>query len=133
VAGGRSRVPDRPPDLAERKAVERLLAELPNAGTIPRKEGELAFDAPWEVRALGMAVELHGDGRFPWSDFQDRLVGAIQEWEATDPGKRGDWSYYRYWMAALERLVEEQGLVDAAELEERAEEFLTGKRDPRHR
>ena len=133
MAGGRSRSVGRPPDLAERKSVERLLAELPNAGAVPRKEGELAFDAPWEVRALGMAVELHGDGRFPWSEFQEQLVGAIQEWEAADPGDRGDWSYYRYFVAALERLAEEQGLVDATELEERTQEYLTGKRDARHR
>lgn len=127
------RAPDRPPDLAERRAIERLLAQLPEAGAIPRKEGELAFDAPWEVRALGMAVQLQEDGRFPWSDFQSELVGAIREWEEAAPGERGDWSYYRYFVRALERLAEERGLVDGDEVEARTQEYLSGQRDPKHR
>jgi nitrile hydratase accessory protein len=113
--------------------VERLLAELPEAGAIPRTEGGLAFDAPWEVRVLGLAIELQGEGHFPWSDFQSRLVTAIREWEETSPGERGAWSYYRCWRWALERLAEERGLIDANELEELTQEFLCGKRDPRHR
>ena len=99
------RAPDRPPDLAERRALERLLSDLPDTGAIPRREGELAFDAPWEVRALGMAVKLHEDGRFPWSDFQARLVDEIGEWEQTGPGEREGWSYYRHFVRALERLA----------------------------
>ena len=127
------RAPDRPPDLAQRRAVERLLSELPEAGAIPRKDGELAFDAPWEVRALGMAVQLHEDGRFPWADFQAELVGAISEWEEASPGEREGWSCYRYFVRALERLAEDRGLLDAAEVDSRTQEFLTGQRDPRHR
>ena len=127
------RTPDRPPDLAERRAVERLLAELPEAGAIPRKEGELSFESPWQVRALGMAVELNQSGRFQWSDFQSRLVDAIREWEVEPAEDRGEWSYYRHWMRALERLAEEQGLVASEELAGRTQEFLTGTRDPRHR
>jgi nitrile hydratase accessory protein len=131
VAEGR-RAPDRPPDLAGRRAIERLLGDLPDAGAIPRKEGELAFDAPWEVRALGMAVKLHGEGHFPWADFQSQLVNAIGEWEQAPSGDRPEWSYYRYFVRALERLAEERGLVDRDELEVRTQEYLTGKRDPRH-
>lgn len=127
------RTPYRPPDLAERRAVERLLEQLPEAGAIPRREGELAFTAPWEVRALGMAVELHGRDRFGWSDLQSELVTSIREWEEASRDERGEWSYYRCFVRALERLVEERGLVDAKELDERTHEFLTGQRDPRHR
>lgn len=127
------RAPDRPPDLGPRKAIERLVAQLPEAGAIPRKEGELSFEAPWEVRALGMAVKLHEDGRFGWSDFQSQLVEEIGEWEQTSPEQRDDWSYYRYFVRALERLAEERGLVDAAEVDARTSEFLSGRRDPKHR
>lgn len=131
MAPNRSRY--RPPDLVERRAVERRLADLPGAGKIPRKEGELAFDAPWQVRAVGVAVELHNQGHFPWPAFQSELAGAIAEWEQMSPAERGDWSYYRSWMEALEALAIEQGLVDRRELDEHTEEFLSGKRDPKHR
>jgi nitrile hydratase accessory protein len=118
------RSPDRPPDLAERRAIERLLAELPGAGAIPRKEGELSFEAPWQIRALALAVAAHGQGRFPWPDFQTRLVAAIREWEQTPAEQRDDWEYYQHWVRALERLVIEQGLTDATEIERKAAEAV---------
>jgi nitrile hydratase accessory protein len=118
------RRPDRPPHLAERRAVERLLAGLPGAGAIPRKEGELSFEAPWQLRALAIAVAAHDQGRFPWSDFQSRLVAAIQEWEQTPAEQRDDWEYYQHWVRALEALVIEQGLADAEEIERKAVECV---------
>src|SRR5919202_1561460 len=78
------RQPDRPPDLAQRKAIERLLAELPEAGAIPRKEGELSFEAPWQIRALALAVAAHYQGRFPWADFQSQLVAAIASYREVE-------------------------------------------------
>ncbi len=127
------RAPDRPPKLAQRRAVERLLTELPEKGAIPRRDGELAFEAPWEVRALGMAVELHQEGHFPWSALQSELVAVIQQWEEASPGKRTGWSYYRHFARALEHVAARRGLVDAQELDLRTNEFLAGRRDPRHR
>jgi nitrile hydratase accessory protein len=127
------RTPDRPPGLADRRVVERLLAELPDAGSIPRDDGELAFDAPWELRALGIAVVAHREGHFPWSDFQQELIEAIQQWEAAPSAQRDDWHYYRHWVRALERLVSERGLADAGEIDSRTHEYLSGQRDPKHR
>jgi nitrile hydratase accessory protein len=118
------RVPDRPPDIAERRAVERLIDELPGAGTIPRKEGELAFEEPWQIRALALAVAAHDQGRFPWSDFQGRLVAAISDWEQTPAAERDDWEYYRHWVRALEQLVIDQGLADAEEITRKADECI---------
>ncbi len=124
MEGRTRRRPDRPPHLAERRAVERLLTELPGAGAIPRKEGELSFEAPWQIRALALAVAAHDQGRFPWSDFQSRLVAAIREWEETPAGKRDDWEYYQHWVRALETLVIEQGLADAEEIERKSLEAV---------
>ncbi|MDQ3946261.1 MAG: nitrile hydratase accessory protein [Actinomycetota bacterium] len=120
----RRRQPDRPPDLVERRTVERLLSGLPDSGAIPRKEGELSFEAPWQVRALALAVAAHDQGGFPWSDFQRRLVAAISEWEQTPAEERGDWEYYRHWVRALEALMIEAGLADAAEIEAKAVECV---------
>ena len=116
------RPPDRPPDLAERKAIERLLAQLPGAGAIPRKEGELSFEEPWQVRALALAVAAHDEGRFPWAEFQRRLVAAIAEWEQTPAVERGAWQYYRHWVEALESLMIDHGVADAEEIQRKAGE-----------
>ena len=64
----------------------------------PRRNGELAFDAPWQstVFALAAAVVDHafGGDREP---FRRELVRAI----AAEPGR----PYWESWTAALEALV----------------------------
>jgi len=66
---------------------------------IPRRNGELAFDAPWQstVFALAAAVaeNAFGGDREP---FRQQLVAAI----AADPGR----PYWESWTAALEALVQ---------------------------
>jgi nitrile hydratase accessory protein len=127
------RAPDRPPDVAERRAVERLLANLPGAGAIPRKEGELSFEAPWQIRALALAVAAHGQGRILWTEFQGRLIAAIRDWEQTPAEKRGEWEYYHHWVRALERLVVETGLAEPGEIDRRAvEEIKAGEHRRAH-
>ena len=127
------RPPDRLPQLGERRRVERLLISGAGAPDAPRRDDQLAFDAPWQVRALGVAVELHEQGHFPWTDFQTGLVLAIREWEESDPAVRGDWSYYRHWAQALEQLVESRGLIDPAEVEARTQQILCAKPASGHR
>jgi hypothetical protein len=65
---------------------------------VPRRNGELAFDAPWQgtVFALAAAVvaQAFGGDREP---FRQQLVKAI----AADP----DRPYWESWTAALEALV----------------------------
>jgi nitrile hydratase accessory protein len=120
MAANGCRTPDRPPDLAERTALERLLASLPDADAIPRESGELSFAEPWELRALGVAVGLYRGGLFPWKEFQEMLVSTIGEWASSTVDDRGEWSYYRHWLRALERLVVEHGLASPGEIDRRA-------------
>jgi hypothetical protein len=65
---------------------------------LPRRNGELAFDAPWQstVFALAAAVVDHayGGDREP---FRRQLINAI----AAEP----DRPYWESWTAALETLV----------------------------
>ena len=65
---------------------------------LPRRNGELAFDAPWQstVFALAAAVIEHafGGDREP---FRQQLIKAI----AAEP----DRPYWESWTAALEALV----------------------------
>lgn len=102
-----------------RAAVDRLVADADASGpaALPRRNGELVFEAPWESRAFGVAVALTGDQSFEWEEFRQRLIGEIGVWER-DPA-RSEWSYYERWLAALERLLLEQGVLSAGELEAR--------------
>ena len=66
---------------------------------LPRRNGELAFDAPWQstVFALAAAVIEHafGGDREP---FRQQLIAAI----AAQPGR----PYWESWTAALEALAQ---------------------------
>jgi nitrile hydratase accessory protein len=132
VGRGPRTPPDRPPALAGRRNVERLIRDLPGAGEIPRKEGELSFREPWEVRTLGIVVQMHQEGHFAWPEFQSELVEVIGEWEAMPPDQRPDWSYYACWEQAAERLIAKKNFVAPEAFDQRAEEFLSGKRTPPH-
>jgi nitrile hydratase accessory protein len=101
------------------------VASMEGPEALPRKNGELVFDALWEGRAFGMAVALNDQGRYPWREFRDRLAERIAEADAS----REDSGYYERFMAALERLALDKGLVTRAELDQRTEEYASGARD----
>jgi nitrile hydratase accessory protein len=91
---------------------------------LPRQNGELVFEAPWEARAFGVAVALCREQGIEWEAFRARLIEEIASWEqahGSDPSD--EWSYYERWAASLERLVLELGLVGDAEVAVRAEEI----------
>ena len=73
---------------------------------LPRDNGELVFAAPWEARAVAMAVGLVDRLGLPWDEFRTRLIRAI----ATDPER----PYYESWSVALEDLVVAHGLTTEA-------------------
>lgn len=94
--------------------------------SLPRRNGELVFDAPWQSRAFSVAVALADSGRCDWEQFRSRLIAEIGDWErAHPPAADGEpdpaWDYYAHWLAALERLLLEEGLVSGAELTARAD------------
>ena len=76
---------------------------------LPRRNGELVFEAPWQGRVFGMALAVVERLGVQWTEFQRRLIAEI----AAHP----DAPYYDAWLAALERLVVEHGLATADELE----------------
>jgi uncharacterized membrane-anchored protein len=65
---------------------------------VPRRNGELAFDAPWQGRVFALAAAVVeralGGDREP---FRQQLIRAI----AAEP----DRPYWESWTAALEALV----------------------------
>ena len=83
---------------------------------LPRDAEGPVFREPWEAQAFALAVALHERGLFTWAEWAAALSGEIRRaQEAGDPDT-GD-TYYHHWLAALERLVADRQLTDAATLE----------------
>jgi nitrile hydratase accessory protein len=82
---------------------------MTGAAALPRRNGELAFEAPWQGRAFGMALTVVDRLGLPWAEFQRRLIDAI--------GAHPDAPYWDCWLAALERLVVDHRLLSGEELE----------------
>ena len=91
---------------------------------LPRSNGELVFNAPWEGRAFGIAVALKDGGLYPWDGFRDRLITEIGL--ADDQAETS--VYYEQWLAALEKLVIEIGCLTTRELDQRTGEYAAGQR-----
>jgi nitrile hydratase accessory protein len=81
---------------------------------VPRSNGEIVFNAPWESRVFGMVVALHEQGLFEWAAFSERLAGEI----AAHPGEDGA-PYYERWLASFERLLLEFGVITTEALTDR--------------
>lgn len=104
----------------------------------PRKNGELVFEAPWEARTFGIAMLLNQRDVNPWREFSSRLAaevagdGASADVPVLPPPPDTESRYYRQWLAALEGLVRERGLISAEELDARTDEFAAGLWDDHH-
>jgi nitrile hydratase accessory protein len=104
-------------------------ADLP---ALPRDEaGAPVFAAPWEAQAFAMAVRLHEAGHFTWTEWAERLAEEIRRAQAAGDPDRGD-TYYRHWLATLERLVAEKGLVGVGDLNRRKAEWDAAARATPH-
>ncbi|WP_255194426.1 nitrile hydratase accessory protein [Natronobeatus ordinarius] len=89
------------------------------------------FHAPWQARAFAVAVALSEDGTYEWPRFQERLVEELERAERTTSGdaEAAEDRYYRGWLAALERLLVEDAVLEAGALSERTRAFTDGDRD----
>jgi nitrile hydratase accessory protein len=106
---------------------------MDGTAALPRQNGELVFNAPWESRAFGMAVALYELGRYQrWDDFRERLIAEIAAWERRQREQGAPWTYYERWLAALERLLVEKGLLSQEEIELRTAEVASGSSDEGH-
>ncbi len=88
--------------------------ELGDHAPLPRDNGELVFEEPWQGRALGMGVVVLQRTGAPWSEFRRHLAAAI----AAHPGTEGEsaaTAYYSCWLDALESLLAQRGVVGQSE------------------
>lgn len=77
---------------------------LAGSAPLPRANGELAFDEPWQGRTLGMAVLALERLDLTWADFRDHLAPAIQR-HGYDPAEPAATAYYTAFLEALEALL----------------------------
>jgi cobaltochelatase CobN len=112
-------------DDTRARQLHRLLTTLDGRSTVPRRNGELVFDEPWQGRVFGMAVALSERGLLPWEEFRQALIAEIAGAEA----RGGEFRYYEAWLAAFERVLAARGAVRREELEETAFQFEFGERD----
>ncbi len=83
--------------------------------SIPRDAGGPVFREPWEAEAFALALSLHERGLFTWTEWATTLGEEIKKAQAAGDPDTGE-TYYRHWLATLERLVAAKGLTDAGTL-----------------
>jgi nitrile hydratase accessory protein len=94
-------------DASELATVDGALgAEAP----LPRDNGEIVFEEPWQGRALGMGVVALQRTGASWAEFRRHLVAAIAAHPA-DESESEATAYYAAWLDALEALLAERGLL----------------------
>ncbi len=95
-------------------AAARRAAEA--VASIPRDRDGPVFREPWEAQAFAMAVALHERGVFTWNEWAAVLGEEIKRAQAAGDPDTGE-TYYRHWLAALERIVGQKQIADVQTLE----------------
>ncbi len=107
---------------------DRGISNMTGSAALPRRNGELVFDEPWEGRVFGLAVALNESGIYDWPDFSERLV----EETASDEQQGRHGRYYQRWVRALERLALDHSLITPTELNARTQALATEAPDSNH-
>ena len=107
---------------------DQSVANMEGEAALPRLNGELVFEEPWESRAFGVALAMNQDGLYQWREFSDRLIDEIAR--ADKAGE--DEVYYRRWLAVLETIAVEKRLISPDELEARTSEYRSEEREDDH-
>jgi nitrile hydratase accessory protein len=94
------------------EAAARATSAVPS---IPCDAEGPVFREPWEAQAFAMALALHERGVFTWSEWAETLSGEIKRAQAAGDPDTGE-TYYRHWLAALERLIAVKGVTSFEDL-----------------
>ena len=73
------------------------------------------FREPWEAQAFALTLTLYDRGLFQWPEWAAILGDEIKKAQAAGDPDTGE-TYYRHWLAALERIVAEKGVTDPGTL-----------------
>lgn len=106
-----------------------LFEDVASINNSPLSEENKAFEAPWQLRSFGAVIALYNEGIFPWEEVQQRLIDEVNEADEEQMQKNPNEEFYEQWLAAFERLILEEEIIEPTELGERAKEFSAGERD----
>ncbi|MEX0842350.1 MAG: nitrile hydratase accessory protein [Xanthobacteraceae bacterium] len=98
--------------MSEFETMRRAAETLPG---IPCDDDGPVFREPWEAQAFAMTLALHERGLFTWPEWSAALGDEIKRAQAAGDPDTGE-TYYRHWLAALERLIAEKGVADRGTL-----------------
>ena len=88
---------------------------------------EPVFAEAWEAQAFAMATLLQQQGYVTPKEWMDALAAEIAAGEPDDGS-----AYYHHWLAALEKVVAQKGLIGQAELARRKQEWDEAARRTPH-
>ena len=97
---------------ADHEAAQAAVRALPG---IPIDVDGPVFREPWEAHAFAMAVTLHACGLFTWPEWAAALAEEIARAQDAGDPDTGE-TYYRHWLATLERLVADKGVTSSETL-----------------
>jgi nitrile hydratase accessory protein len=92
----------------------------PELGFLKAKDGEPVFGEPWHAQTLALADLLVQRGAISPTRWGETLGAEIEALKAAPDDRE---TYYRAVLAALERLLVENGSVTRAELHEREQQW----------
>ena len=99
--------------------------------SMPRDEEGPVFREPWEAQAFSMTLMLYEQGHFTWREWTECLGAEITAAEERGDPDLGD-TYYLHWLAAIEKMVAEKGIVEADTLLRRKDEWDVAARTTPH-
>ena len=86
-----------------------LDAALAESAPLPRSNGELVFDEPWQGRALGMGVVALERAGISLVEFSGFLADAVAR-HGYDTDEPAATAYYAAWLDALEACLANRGV-----------------------
>jgi nitrile hydratase accessory protein len=96
--------------VIDRAVIDRVDGALVDSAPLPRDNGELVFEEPWQGRALGMGVAAMEQFGIPREEFRDRLIAAIAS-HPTEQAETAASAYYAAWLDALEAALSARALL----------------------
>ncbi len=94
----------------------------PDMPPIPQDGDGPVFREPWEAQAFAIVLDLYDRGHFTWSEWVRHLSAEIAAAGGEADAGYGR-TYYRHWLAALEKLLAAKGVTSSTELAARREQW----------
>ena len=95
------------------------------------RDGEPVFEEAWQAEALAMANLLVENGLIP-ADQWSKTLGAALDQAHEDGAADNQLTYYQCVLEALERVIDEKGLVDREHMASMRQAWEQAYRDTPH-